>query len=287
MSADPNPNKKPVIKKRKITVKPIAEIIDTPVTSSNPAETQTMEVHHHPEVEKKALRDYVLEGLMIFIAVTMGFFAESLREHINEHNKEKEYMQTFVQDLRTDSVNMCASIDRIDSVRNNMHSLIMLINSPDRAKYGARIYYYARISTTNLTFHADDRTLTQLKNSGGFSLIKNSAAVDSITAYESQVERYGLTNSIALQEAQLTYPYMAKLFNAMVFESMVTNKYTITMPAGNPQLVSNDPAAINELTYFLHQRESTLIASKVFLKKVQLREKNTFHFINQQYHLEN
>ncbi len=178
-------------------------------------------------------------------------------------------------------------MDRLDSVRSNMHSLITLINSPDRAKYGARIYYYARISTTNLTFHADDRTLTQLKNSGGYSLIKNSAAVDSITTYESQVARYMLTNGIAVQEAQLTYPYMAKLFNALVFESMVTDKYTITMPKGNPQLISNDPALINELSYFLHQRESTLIASIVFLKKVQLREKNTYRFINQQYHLEN
>ena len=37
------------------------------------------EAHHHPKVEKKNLRDYLLEWLMIFIAVTLGFFAESLR----------------------------------------------------------------------------------------------------------------------------------------------------------------------------------------------------------------
>jgi hypothetical protein len=89
MSIDPNPNKKPVVKKPKIAVKPITEIIVTPVTPSKPDESQQMEVHHHPEVEKKALKDYILEGLMIFIAVTMGFFAESLREHINEHDKKK------------------------------------------------------------------------------------------------------------------------------------------------------------------------------------------------------
>ena len=39
-----------------------------------------MEVHHHPHVEKKSFKEYILEGLMIFIAVSMGFAAESLRE---------------------------------------------------------------------------------------------------------------------------------------------------------------------------------------------------------------
>jgi len=31
-----------------------------------------MEVHHH-KVEKKNFKEYLLEGLMIFIAVTVGF----------------------------------------------------------------------------------------------------------------------------------------------------------------------------------------------------------------------
>ncbi len=34
-----------------------------------------MEVHHHPHVEKKSFKEYFLEGLMIFLAVTMGFIA--------------------------------------------------------------------------------------------------------------------------------------------------------------------------------------------------------------------
>lgn len=44
-----------------------------------------MEVHHHPEVEKKGLKEYVFEGLMIFLAVMTGFVAENVRENISEH----------------------------------------------------------------------------------------------------------------------------------------------------------------------------------------------------------
>jgi len=34
-----------------------------------------MEVHHHPNVEKKGRKEYLLEFVMIFLAVTLVFFA--------------------------------------------------------------------------------------------------------------------------------------------------------------------------------------------------------------------
>ncbi len=62
-----------------------------------------MEVHHHPNVEKKNFKEYLLEFLMIFLAVTMGFFAESIRENLADHSKEKEYIQSMIADLKNDT----------------------------------------------------------------------------------------------------------------------------------------------------------------------------------------
>ncbi len=65
-----------------------------------------MEVHHHPEVEKKGFKEYILEGLMIFLAVTMGFFAESIRDGISDRAKEYEYITSMVEDARTDTADI-------------------------------------------------------------------------------------------------------------------------------------------------------------------------------------
>ena len=65
-----------------------------------------MEVHHHPEVGNKNFKDYLLEGLMIFLAVTMGFIAESLRENINSKDKEQEYVVSFVNNLEKDKTSL-------------------------------------------------------------------------------------------------------------------------------------------------------------------------------------
>ena len=41
-------------------------------------QTEKMEVHHHPHVEKKNFKEYFLEFVMIFLAVSYLFFAENM-----------------------------------------------------------------------------------------------------------------------------------------------------------------------------------------------------------------
>ena len=43
-----------------------------------------MEVHHHPHVEKKGFKEYFLEFIMIFLAVTMACIGENMREQLCE-----------------------------------------------------------------------------------------------------------------------------------------------------------------------------------------------------------
>ena len=69
-----------------------------------------MEVHHHPNMEKKRFKEYFLEFLMIFLAVTMGFFAESLREHINEKSRAHDFAVTLYADLKADTVEMVLAL---------------------------------------------------------------------------------------------------------------------------------------------------------------------------------
>lgn len=51
-----------------------------------------MEVHHpHHPTHKKRWSEYIIEFVMLFAAVTLGFFAENIREGIAEkHNLTKE-----------------------------------------------------------------------------------------------------------------------------------------------------------------------------------------------------
>src|SRR5271163_4475649 len=86
-----------------------------------------MEVHHHPHVEKKNFKEYFLEFLMIFLAVTMGFFAESLREHLVNIKKEKGYIISLKEDLATDTSSLAKLIPTAQLQFEKLDSLSILL----------------------------------------------------------------------------------------------------------------------------------------------------------------
>jgi hypothetical protein len=93
--------------------------------SNQQFEIKNMEVHHHPDVhhKRKKFKEYFFEFLMIFLAVTLGFFAEGLREHIGDRTKEKEYMTSLVQELKYDTSHYGKVLNTIDRLKPQLDSL--------------------------------------------------------------------------------------------------------------------------------------------------------------------
>ena len=60
-----------------------------------------MEVHHHSHSPKK-IKEYLTEFIMLFTAVTLGFFAENFREHQIEKHREIQYLKNIHLDLERD-----------------------------------------------------------------------------------------------------------------------------------------------------------------------------------------
>mgnify|MGYP000208961407 CR=1 FL=1 len=73
-----------------------------------------MEVHHHPHVPThvKPWKEYLLEGIMIFIAVSFGYTAENIREHYIETKKAVSSARNLYVDLVADSVEYASSLQR-------------------------------------------------------------------------------------------------------------------------------------------------------------------------------
>ena len=155
---------------------------ETEIISPN-QETENMEVHHHPHVEKKNFKEYLLEGLMIFLAVTMGFIAENIREHLTDASKEKEYAIALVEDLQSDTARMNYSIKRLMNDINYCDSLFTLFDAgkigPEYEKQMAKFGLNGGLSADVLF---NDRTASQLKSTGSIRLLKKVIA-DSVLQY--------------------------------------------------------------------------------------------------------
>jgi hypothetical protein len=220
-----------------------------PGTQNTKPETENMEVHHHPHVEKKNFKEYFLEFLMIFLAVTMGFFAENIREDISDSVHANDYVHSMISDLKND-VSIYKTNDSINNVYCNMIDTIFTLLKSNSNR--GEIYYLARKLTMlgSMGSYINSKTYLQMTSTGAFRLIKHQSVADSIAVYYqfiklfddwSELHRARVNNLIFLND---------KLFNADVFFSIykAIDANTDSLQKilqSNPAFMTNDIREIN------------------------------------------
>jgi hypothetical protein len=147
-----------------------------------------MEVHHHPDLHhrQKKFKEYFLEFLMIFLAVSLGFIAENLREHISDRSKEKEYIEAFIRNLQDDTSRLKHVIAADSEQVNGTDSFLHLNHLPMNLDSNRKKFYYTAIRYfyNSATFKSNEATLLQLKSTGDYRLIEKDHVADSLSNYD-------------------------------------------------------------------------------------------------------
>ena len=157
-----------------------------------------MEVHHHSHTQRKKWTHYFWEFLMLFLAVFCGFLAEYQLEHVIEKQKARQYINSFVQDLEIDGKQLDELIPAFIEKDKLLDTLLLKIRGINESTGANGTYKYYRQPFTYPDFIYSDRTIQQLKNSGGMRLIGSKAASDSITSYDAAVRlsSIGITEGV-------------------------------------------------------------------------------------------
>jgi hypothetical protein len=131
-----------------------------------------MEVHHHPHVEKKNFKEYFLEFLMIFLAVTLGFFAENIREYISSRDKENIDIRSLSRNLTEDSAMIDYQIQSNETGTLTIDSMMELIRSGRYKDEPEMLYRFAYTTRGFQDFQYSNITYEEMKSSGSFRLIR-------------------------------------------------------------------------------------------------------------------
>src|SRR6185503_8034455 len=111
-----------------------------------------MEVHDHPHSSRKKWTHYFWEFLMLFLAVTLGFFVENQREHYIEHQREVKFVRSLASDLNADIARLNEVIQLRERRFLMLDSFVLLLNKPDAASFGNYLYYYNSFATRTMAF---------------------------------------------------------------------------------------------------------------------------------------
>ena len=148
-----------------------------------------MEVHHHPDLhhKKKNFKEYLLEFLMIFLAVTMGFFAESYREHSVEKARAKEYANSLVHDLEKDTAMVQIDINQMKLLSSKIDSFASFLKNKGISEISNRQLFAYTITISGGVYRPytwSRATIEQIKGSGSLRYFSNDSIIMRISAYD-------------------------------------------------------------------------------------------------------
>ena len=159
---------------------------------------------------KKHLGSYAVEFVLLFSAVTLGFFAENYREGLVERKTEKMYLQSLIKDLGQDTLKIDYSIRSKEIKDQYFDTLYTILYQTPRPWPTRKLYYISRYLLIREPFYGTMGTIHQLENAGGFKLIQDENLVDKINAYSAAKEKL---NQIQLVRDQNTLPFKEAIGN--------------------------------------------------------------------------
>jgi hypothetical protein len=214
-----------------------------------------MEVHHHPHVDsdshrKKGFKKYFLEFLMIFLAVTMGFFAENIRESIKDKKQLHEYIESMVNDLQSDTSLYHSAVAYNLSKCSIIDSIVPSLSNNDKNS-NAHLYLLVRqLTMGTFIISTTPKTFDQMKSSGGLRLIGKQSINDSIGSYYQWSQRFEYWSDFQKHRLNEVISINERVFDAKVLFSILKNMENDSasfMTENNPKLISHEPNSINAL----------------------------------------
>jgi len=246
-----------------------------------------MEVHQHTHTPRTKWTHYFWEFLMLFLAVTLGFFVENQREHYIEQKREKQYIQSFYEDLTADESDFEVNISYLKAHEQDADSLQILMKNITTKQPANRIYMYLREITRSSAglLYPNDRTIVQLRNAGGMRLIKNKSVSDSMVGYYRTVGIIQFLSDNAVDNKKSLREKYMPLLNAEDFGKIVDSTSRIINPAEILYLRKADPDIINNCLIEVNRIKS--INSTLAIRIQRLKEKagRIKDFIKQEYHM--
>jgi hypothetical protein len=201
--------------------------------------------HHHGGHQTKKWKEYITEFLMLFTAVTLGFFAENQREHYIEHLREKQYMQSLYEDLKKDTIELSTLKRLYTGQMNRIDTTIELFRVADwNDSTLSKLYLLNLTVLGNRGLNLMERTSVQLQNAGGMRLIQNAKISDEIANYwhwqEYARAYFATTEELKLKARERSY----FIFNQFFYNDISRDK--VKTAKKGAQLMTYDKMVLME-----------------------------------------
>ena len=246
-----------------------------------------MEVHAHTHTSRKKWTHYFWEFLMLFLAVFCGFLAEYQLEHKIEKDREKQFIASLISDLKDDTISITTQLKDLQKGIILFDTLSKLLESPESAKLNIEaVYYTSRQGIRLAPFVNNNRTVDQLKNSGGFRLIRSQETSGRIMNYYAgypelrMIENFFDKENIAFKEVA------SKIMDQSVYRRQILPDGSVERLTENLSLLTYDPIQLNQLGFYAVQMNGSRKGMMELLHHLKQSAKDLLVYLQKTYNVE-
>jgi hypothetical protein len=229
---------------------------------------------------------------MLFLAVFCGFLAENFREQQVEHHREKQYMESMIEDLAMDTASLTTTSIRANAMEKGFDSLKNLLFDIENVEKNTSVIYRQNSTyTRNVVLSLNDQTATQLRNSGAMRLIRNRDVANEIARYwklsivvENTLNNF---NAFIAEKAKSEDIIFNRKFYKMI--TRTDSSTTLSIYSDNPEarLMTTDK---NQLISYANytDRLQKFIENYIIpqVKRLKSNAAKLIYLIKKEYHLE-
>jgi hypothetical protein len=216
-----------------------------------------MEVHHHSSHSHgdKKIKQYFIEFVMIFLAVSLGFLAESLREHLSDRSKETEYIGSMINNLKTDTLKLGHVVDYYVGNIRDMDSFLVNFSLLEKGFNSKSFIGISQVQAGYVDFIYTDPTMQQLKTAGGMRYIRNLGAIDSMMDYDTRVKSALINEGVLSRLYEEVHRQLRQLYRWQILvprlsglktQQQVTPVIDALAKENPDMLLTHDPARLGE-----------------------------------------
>jgi hypothetical protein len=230
---------------------------------------------------------YLIEFVLLFSAVSLGFLADNYRQSLMDRKTEKLYLESLMSDLAQDTLKIDFSVESKLIKDKYFDTLYTILYKSAKPWPTRKLYYMARFLMIREPFYGTEGTMHQLENSGGFNLIRNHKLIREINTYTTAKEKiYQIQvardlNSIHFKEAAGKVFYakeLAFLFDPVKFKG---KPYSLGEPEWDPPLLGND-IELNDFFYWASNDVFIERNTRVLLLNLRVKSKELLGDIEQE-----
>jgi len=251
-----------------------------------------MEVHHHAHDpaaphHKKNWKNYFWEFLMLFLAVFCGFLAEYQLEHKIERDRESQYIESLIQNLRTDTSVLTRSINS-NYKKEAAWTFLLALATKDLSNpiISRQFYTYFLKGASVPIFRPNDATVIQLKNAGNLRLIRQKEVVDSILNYDFRNRVIADHNELFVNQSSMLWDAAYPIMQGWIMAD------SLYVDFENREMISNDLPVLNNnklqnQIFFGSLARGILITrvNRKYLIQQKIRAESLIYFLQSRYNL--